>query len=360
MRRSPRGSLVRPGSAASVSEMLRRGLRVLVTVLLLVSGGGVVAADATAGAASTAPRKARFECHGIDRKDVRGTDPTYTRKTLGDFRNHKRLCGGVWLPEPRRYLVPQGIAVTGSTAWVSGFRFQKGYGSRPCQLRQINLFTGQQLAFHSAVYGRVGQRPRTYCRHGGGILKRGRYLWIVEKNKLWKVDPSSRSRVLNAQRVWRIKSPARGSAIVATKHSIGLVPYETKGRPSIYWFGFKQLRKAGVLDLAAHAKGSTQVGAVARTRVPTFVQGATMDGVGRLYLARSGLACGELVLPDGRRLGLVPGAEGIQFGPTWRRLYVVSESGARPYVKSRKPLTAGVNRFEWPGLDRGRRSSCSF
>ena len=125
---------------------------------------------------------------------MRGTDPTYTRKTLADFRNHKRLCGGLWLPTPRRYLVPQGLAVTGSTAWVSGFRYRPGYGERPCQLRRINLVTGQQLAFHSAIYGRVGQRPRTYCRHGGGILQRGAYLWIVEKNKLWLVDPSSQGQ----------------------------------------------------------------------------------------------------------------------------------------------------------------------
>jgi hypothetical protein len=340
--------------------MLTRGLRVLVVVLLFAVSGGAVALDVTSVSAPMAARKARFECHGVDRSDVRGTDPTYTRKALADFRNHKRLCGGVWLPPPRRYFVPQGLAVSGRTAWLSGFRFRKGYGERPCQLRQVDLATGRQLAFHSAIYGRVGGRPRTYCRHGGGILQRGGYLWIVEKNKLWQVDPSSRSGVLNARRVWRIRAPARGSAIVATKKQIGLVPFATSGQPSIYWFRFKQLQKAGVLDLAAHARGSAQIGAVRRTRVPTLVQGATLDPAGGLYLARSTLACGELITPGGRRLGFIPGAEGIQFGRTSRRLYVVSESGARPYVHSRKPLTAGVNRFEWPGLGHGRKADCGF
>src|SRR3954470_10376204 len=360
VRRAPRGSGSGSACAASVTSMLMRALRVAVIMLLLAVSGGAVAADATSGGTAPVARKARFECHGIDRGAVRGTDPTYTRKTLADFRNHKRLCGGLWLPTPRRYLVPQGLAVTGSTAWVSGFRFRPGYGERPCQLRRINLATGEQLAFHSAIYGRVGQRPRTYCRHGGGILQRGAYLWIVEKNKLWQVDPSGTSSVLDARRVWRIKAPARGSAIVATRRSIGLVPFVTKGHPSIYWFRFKQLQKPGVLDLGAQAKGTTQVGAVARTRVPTLVQGATLDGAGGLYLARSSLACGELVTPGGRRLGFVPGAEGIQFGPAGRRLYVVSESGARPYVKSRKPLTAAVNRFEWPGLGHGGKADCGF
>jgi hypothetical protein len=85
-----------------------------------------------------------------------------------------------------------------------------------------------------------------------------------------------------------------------------------------------------------------------------------MDPSGGLYLARSTLACGELITPGGRRLGFVPGAEGIQFGTRLKRLYAVSESGARPYVKSRKPLTAGVNSFEWPGLGLSRRTSCRF
>jgi len=340
--------------------MLTRGLRVVAVVLLVALSGGAVAADATSASPTAAARKARFECHGLDRADVRGAEPTYTRKKLADFRNHKRLCGGIWLPPPRRYLVPQGLAVTGSTAWVSGFRYRSGYGERPCQLRRVDLVTGKQLAYHGAIYGRVGQRPRTYCRHGGGILQRGSYLWIVEKNKLWQVYPSSEHSVLNAHRVWRIKSPARGSAIVATQKRIGLVPFATSGRPSIYWFRFSQLQKPGVLDLGARPKGSTQVGAVARTRVPTLVQGATLDAAGGLYLARSTLACGELVTPGGRRLGFVPGAEGIQFVPGTHRLYAVSESGARPYAKSRKPLTAAVNRFEWPGLGHGRRPDCSF
>ena len=106
----PRGSVSRSGCAASVTTMLTRALRV---------------------AADRAPRRAergRGRCGrhlharrpgrrgssvtGSTVHAVRGTDPTYTHKTLADFRNHKRLCGGLWLPTPRRYLVPQGLAVT--------------------------------------------------------------------------------------------------------------------------------------------------------------------------------------------------------------------------------------------------------
>ena len=121
---------------------------------------------------------------------------------------------------------------------------------------RVSLVTGERVAFHSAIYGRVGKRPRTYCRHGGGILQRGSYLWIVEKNKLWQVDPSRRRRVLHARRVWRIKSPVRGSAIVATRKRIGLVPFRTDGRAHIYWFSFKHLKRPGVLDLAVRSRAA--------------------------------------------------------------------------------------------------------
>jgi hypothetical protein len=336
-----------------------RVLRMAMVVLLLGAGGGVVVTDAASSEVSSVAAR-RMKCSGLEREDVRGDDPTYTRKQLAEFRNHKRVCRGIWLPVPRRYLVPQGLAVLGRTAWVSGFRYRKAYGQRPCQLLRVSLVTGRRVQFHSAIYGRVGTRPRTYCRHGGGILQRGSYLWIVEKNKLWQVDPSSKKDVLNARRVWRIVGPVRGSAIVATPKRIGLVPFKTSGRAYIYWYSLKRLRKQGVLDLGALSKGKSQLGAVARTRVPTYVQGATLDANGRLYLTRSTLSCGELVTPAGRRLGFVPGAEGIQFSPLRKRLYAVSESGARPYVKSRKPLTPAVSAFEWPGLFGGRKADCGF
>jgi len=341
--------------------MLTRGPRmILVLLLLLVVGGGVVRMDTVSQPVATRVLKARAQCHGISHRQVRGEEPTYTRKLLARFPNRNRLCHGIWLPSPRRYLVPQGIAIAGNTAWLSGFRFRERYGNRPCQLLRVNLTTGRRLAFRRAIYGQVGQRPRTYCRHGGGILQRGRLLWIVEKNKLWLVNPLRPGRVLNARRVWRIKSPVRGSAIVATPRRIGLVPFQRRGVAQIHWFTFKHLMKTGVLDLAVRRKGKRQLGAVARTRIPRLVQGATTDARGRLYLSRSNLACAELVTPSGRRIAFVPGAEGIAFHSRHRRLWAVSESGAWPYARSRKPLTPAVSSFEWPRLMSGKRARCGF
>jgi len=90
------------------------------------------------------------------------------------------------------------------------------------------------------------------------------------------------------------------------------------------------------------------------------VQGAAFSPSRRLYLARSTLSCGELVSLSGRRLAFMPGAEGIQFSSGRRRLWTVSESGAWPYAKSRKPLTPALSSFEWPRLLRGKPGQCRF
>ena len=338
--------------------MTMRGLRVvLLPVVLTMLVTLLVVGDSDLR--SVAERR-RFACHGLSHDEVLGPPPTYTRKRLADFPNHRRMCRAMWLPRPRKTLVPQGLAVTGASAWVAGYLHKRGYGQRACRLLHLDLATGALLSSRRVV-GRVGQRPKTYCRHGGGVFSRGRWVWIVEKNRLWKVRPSaSRSRTLEATRVWRIKSPLRGSSVVATSRRIGLVPYQKTGRAYIHWFDFKALRRSAVLDLDTRTVGRTQLGAAARTRIPSHVQGATIGPDGRLYLARSSLACGELVTPWGRRVAFVPGAEGISFTASGRRLWVVSESGAVPYSRSRKPLTPALSSFEWTGLARGKSSRCNF
>ena len=338
--------------------MMTRGLRVVLLPLVLALLMTVV----VVGDSRIQPvaERSRFVCHGVSHDQVLGPRPTYTRKRLAAFANDKRMCRAMWLPRPRKTLVPQGLSVTGRSAWVAGYLHKPGYGQRACRLLRVDLKSGARLSM-SKVVGRVGTRPSTYCRHGGGVLARGKAVWIVEKNRLWRVHPgSSPARTLQADRVWRINSPLRGSTVVATSERIGLVPYQKTSPAYIHWFDFKSLRRRGVLDLDTRSAGRKQLGAVARTRIPTLVQGSTIGPDGKLYLSRSSLACGELVTPKGRRVAFVPGAEGISFSANGKRLWVVSESGARPYVHSRKPLTPAVSSFEWTGLARGKTSQCRF
>ena len=341
--------------------MVTRSLGLLLVAALATT---LVPGVSTAGrgqATSVAAARATFRCHGIEHRDVEGPRPTYTRKTLARFRNDRRVCRATWLPRPRKRLVPQGLSVSGRTGWVAGYQYSPGFGSRPCSLMKVDLTTGQLRAYASTVVGAVGKRKPTYCRHGGGVAAWGRLLWVVEKNKLWLVDPAEVSGgAVRARRVWRLSSPVRGSSVLVSGTRIGLVPFQKTGRAHLHWFEIRDVMRRRVLTLGRRADGRTQLGAAARTRIPTLVQGATVGPDGGLYLTRSNLACGELVVPGGRRIGFVPGAEGIGFRADGKALWVASESGARPFAHSRKPLTPAVSSFEWPGLLRGRSTTCDF
>jgi hypothetical protein len=235
-------------------------------------------------------------------------------------------------------------------------------GERPCRLYRIDLHTGKRIAFQPRVVGRVGVRPAQYCRHGGGIAAARGMLWIAEKHKLWMYDPHRAGSSAQAGRVWRIQMPVQGSTIVVHGDLLGLVPFVRTGAPSIRWYRFTDVLRRGVTDLADTAKAPKQIAPATLTRVPTYVQGAMYGPKGRLYVTRSSTRCGELMAVGGRRIAFIPGAEQFQVGPRGERVWVVSESGARPFQQKAKPspLTPTISAFAWPRVLKGPDSTCRF
>jgi hypothetical protein len=314
-------------------------------------------------ATATAPTPTRdSRCGGLTHGDVLGPRPTYTPQRLAAFPNDDTLCTGLWLPRPRARLVPQSMALgTHHTAWLVGYRWGPA-GERPCRLFRLDLRTGRRVVYQPRVVGHVGTRPEQYCRHGGGLLRARARLWIAEKHKLWMYDPTRAGSSPQADRVWRIQMPVQGSSIVATDDLIGLVPFSKTGTPLIRWYRFDDVLRAGVTDLADTAEPPKQIAPARVTPVPTYVQGAAFGPHGRLYLTRSSPRCGELMALGGRRVAFVPGAEQIQVGPRAERLWVVSESGARPFqaMKRPPPLTPAIASFAWPDVLRGPASTCRF
>ena len=256
---------------------------------------------------------------------------------------------------------PQGLAfAAGNTAWISGFRHRDRYGHAAMQAPARRPdHRAERLELHRSIYGRVGKRPRTYCRHGGGILARGGALWVVEKNKLWLVDPKKSGSVLNARRVWRLRSPIRGSAVVANGNRIGLVPYQTRGPAHIHWFAHQAPDALGRARPRRTPQGQEAASASRPgPGIPSYRAGR--DDVRRTPLPRAfqpGLRRDRHPDRQAHRLG--PGAEGIQFR-AGDRLWAVSESGAPPYARSRKPLTPAIASFGWERLVGGKASKCRF
>jgi hypothetical protein len=257
--------------------------------------------------------------------------------------------------------VPQAMALDRDTAWVVGYA-RGADGVRPCRVVHLDLRTDRVLASQSRIVGAVGSRPTHYCRHGGGIALRAGRLWIVEKSKLWFVDPARIGHSPDALRVWRIHAPVRGSTVIATRHRLGIVPFAKGGHPRLEWYAFEDLFKPHVTDLVISSTGPKEVAPRSSAPVPTYVQGALRGPTGKLYLTRSSTRCGEIVRRDGHRVAFIPGAEQIALGPRGLRLWAVSESGARPFQlrADGRPLTPALTAFEWPRVLNGPPTRCHF
>jgi hypothetical protein len=264
-------------------------------------------------------------CGPLTPATVVGPTPPYVDDRLDRFANDEAACAGVWLRAARTGFVPQGVAVRGRTAWVSGFDGDAREGRLWCTVIRIDLATGREqdrTVLRDVLVGGAAIN----CRHAGGITIEDHGLWLAEAGRLWLLDPDS----LAVQRAWSLRSGVRGSfAVVDDAGRLGVGAYRPQRRGWLDW-----------LDPAALVAGSDPVidddEVLEHVSAPSRTQGAYWGRLsGRkpaLWFARSNTHCGILVGRSQRR-GFVPGAEGM--APAGRDgMWVVSESGSRRYQEA--------------------------
>ena len=301
-------------------------------------------------------------CSGLALADVVGPRPGYVSGDLDAFPNDGAVCAGLWLPRADRWFVPQGIALDGRTAWVSGYRWRKGYGNRPCRLLHVDLRTGRLLGDQPRLDGAVPDGPPVFCHHGGGLALNEHGLWVAETRRLWLVDPSRVGERDAVRRVWRLDHPVSGGLLVTGRDGrFGLGDFDLDRDSGMHWFRYADLLAPGVTSLSARPAGPSRVPALRRSVSPRYAQGGAVDPDGRraAYLTTSLSTCGMLLTPDGRRLGFGPGAEGIAFDGRGG-LWAVLESGARSYQAQGRPLVPMLVRFDLEQLLAGEDETCSW
>ena len=94
-------------------------------------------------------------------REIRGRVPRYLARKLDHFPNDDALCDGLWLPRAQANFTPQGLAVDGQTAYVSGYDGGGGLGTRFCRVQRVDLRSGRFLTEVGPVDGAVG--TRTTC-----------------------------------------------------------------------------------------------------------------------------------------------------------------------------------------------------
>ena len=336
---------VRRGRAAvSVTLVLVLGALVLLTLRAVEPGAQARRPpDADASSAGCGPPAA---------EDVGGRRPGYLPAGPSSFWSAGAVCEAMWLSGARGRFVPQGVAVEGDTAWVSGYQ-ARTMRQRPCRVVQVDLRTMRVTRTQSLVEGAVPGREPTYCRHGGAVLADGPdRLLLVETMRLWLLDPRRLGTADALQRVWRIPDGVKGSVAVLTPEGeLGLGAFSARGRGRIDWFDLDQLEEPGRSVLAPSRTERSRRG------LQGLAWGRLGDrGAAGLWQTVSHTRCGALLGPQGQRIAVAPGVEGLDFEGD--SVWMVSEASVRIYYDRGDPVVPQLLRYDRADLDatRGPRS----
>ena len=306
-------------------------------VRLATSDGGPDRPDGSARQAA-----GRLEgCGPILGKEVHGVRGAHLPRRLTRFWGDEAVCRGLWLGGRLGRFVPQGLAVQGRTAWVTGYNGGAPMSRRACRLLKVDLRRAEVVKVQARIAGAVPGRPPTYCRHGGAVVADGpKRLWVVETRRLWLLDPRRIGHQDAVRRVWRLEGGVRGSVgVMVPGKGLGLGRHASSGRGRIDWFDPRGIRRSsrGILRASdtEHAPQGLQGLTYGRLR-PQASKG--------LWLTMSHSGCGVLIGPRGQRLPVVPGAEGLAFDGRGG-LWMLSEASVRLYYDRGDPVVPQLVRY---------------
>ncbi len=293
-----------------------------------------------------------FGCATVVASEVDGVRPAWrSGDSLADFPNDDAMCAATWVPRIDERFVPQGLALRGGSALISGYtcRFaDSGDGCRKkskterCRLMSVQLSTGRVTANRHF--------SRQQCAHGGGVAVDPKgHIWIADTKKLVFLNGIHD----NQPKKLALKSPIEAAFLTETPSGrIQLGDWAQKGSPQLWTFKWKTLYRCLAKKVAlkvaedcdASTKGaSTEGGSV---DIPQDAQGAAY-GPGGLWVARSTSKWGKLRTRS-RSLGFGPGVEEIEFAADGS-LWAVFEAGSKKFPAPR-PFLPVIARFDVDAL----------
>lgn len=310
---------------------------------------GLTVADHDRDDGTPVPAAADARCHGVGFGEVRGKAPRNAHPPLRRYRVASAVCAAYWIPQVDHLFVPQSLAVSGGTAYVSGYHWNRVGAERNCQLAVVDLRTGRVRAFVRRFQAPVYHPRPTFCRHGGGVELDEAGLWVAETERLWLLDPDRLGHGDPVRRAWRMPPGVRGSTLVVAGDLLGVAGFRRGKLGRIWWFD-----RSAVLDRPARAQLPDPV---ATQRVAARVQGITRYD-GRLWMNSSGTHCAILRATGRPPVELVPGSEDVQI--TGQDLWTVSEAGTRPYLDASERTVPMILRLDLAAVLASGRPRCHF
>jgi hypothetical protein len=295
---------------------------------------------------STAPTS-HDRCQGVSFDEVRGARPAYVRGPLKDYPAAGAVCAAYWLPDAQQLFVPQSLEIDGTTAYVAGYRWHRGFSRRPCQIAVVDTATGRTTAFVKRWQAPVYGPEPTFCRHAGGMEMIPEGLLVQETQRLWLLDPARFGNGDPVLRVWRLPTPLRGSTLVVSGGRLGIGEYRPTRPGTLWWFRLADVMAPGIAELGAPVR---------RRPVPAALQGMG-EGPGGVWFSSSNTRCGVLRGPGAATVAFVPGAEDVEFrGPD---LWAVSEASAKPFLNPNERPVPPLQRLDASQVRAGEPSGCA-
>ncbi|MCZ4497922.1 MAG: hypothetical protein JWQ74_475 [Marmoricola sp.] len=289
-------------------------------------------------------------CNGIRYDDVLGPRPDLSGPPLRVTKVSRAICAGYWAPHLDDYFTPQSLEISGTTAYVGGYRWSRDVSTRPCQIAVIDTRTGRTTAFVAKFQAPVyGPKP-TYCRHAGGMELTRDGLWVAELQRLWLLDPAKLGKGDPVIRVWKLDRTVRGATVLVSGRRIGFGSFRAARPGKLVWFDLADV-------LAPRRTRLDRSFADAVRRVPTRLQGITSTA-GGLWATSSSSHCAELRAPGRGPVAFVHGAEDLEV--VGRYLWTVSEAGVKAYLHGRDPIVPSLVRLDTAKVLAGKRHTCGW
>jgi sugar lactone lactonase YvrE len=258
---------------------------------------------------------------------ILGTPPGYGPAAISAVPNQAAIARRIWMPGLDEGYNPQGLAVAGNSILVAAYRSDSPDVRRgPCRVFRIDPANG-------VATGQVDVPAP--CGHAGGLAVAGNgRLYVADTRTLFAADLASAFDAAPPRfRVIPLGPAVTGGLAVSRNDAIWLGTYRDDGPGRLYRF------PTALLDRLPEGMTLNASDAAAQIAIPSHAQGAAIDALGRLWVARSTLRWGELDRLDAatgkveREYQAAPGIEGIAFDAAGR-LWAVSEAGARHYYDS--------------------------
>lgn len=262
----------------------------------------------------------------LARPRLPGDEPLYDARDLSAVPNAAAIGRRYWMPGLNDGFVPQGLTVFGNEILVAAYQSETlEQDNGPARVYRLARSDGRLLGSFAL--------PATYG-HPGGLAAVGDNVFVANSGRLLALDfarscAAGECVPLGERLVDKAMGP---SFLAATADTLWFGPYRRKGEPNLYGVPLARVLSGGERPIGLSDAAAT-------LPLPLFVQGATFDRKGGLWISQSSgnkpASLSRLDPKTGAVLARYPAPGGIEdlgCAPNGK-LWAASEAGSKRWSR---------------------------